>query len=246
MSFFCWLHFFTDKKNHGRGLHQILHWSFCFTNPPKQYVQNKFASLSVILLFPDFLRHIVSKQFDIIFCIFLGKFGPYPGRIRAVSEPYQIRAVSEPYQSRIRAVSGPYQGRIRAKTENFPFFSWGIGFFVFSVVLVVFLSSPHFYLRAVRQQKRKTCHCQTLNKFEHSKNVQVYQSLFKHMFFVSKKHQWFDQYFVQLFLHNPGEISSIFCPGLLFVQPCGARKISAFFSMLNVFKKRVLSETCVE
>ena len=133
MSFFCWLHFFTDKKNHGRGLHQILHWSFCFTNPPKQYVQNKLASLSVILLFPDFFCDILfQNNLTLFFAIFFGKFGPYQGRIgavsgpyqsriRAVSEPYQgrIGAVSEPYQSRVKAVSGPYQGRIRAVSEPY-------------------------------------------------------------------------------------------------------------------------------
>ena len=66
------------------------------------------------------------------------------GRIRGVSGPYQsrIRAVSEPYQSHSRAVSGQ-------KLKIFHF-SWRIGFFVSSVVLVVCLSSPHFYLRAVR------------------------------------------------------------------------------------------------
>ena len=129
MSFFCWLHFFTDKKNHGRGLHQILHWSFCFTNPPKQYVQNKLASLSVILLFPDFFATYCFKTIWHYFLQFFlenlgrirGVSGPYRGRIRAVSEPYQsrIRGVSGPYQSRIRAASKPYQGRIRAVSEPY-------------------------------------------------------------------------------------------------------------------------------
>ena len=60
------------------------------------------------LIFCDIL---FQNNLTLFFAFFLGKFGPYPGRIRAVSEPYQIRAVSEPYQSRIRAISGPYKGK---------------------------------------------------------------------------------------------------------------------------------------
>lgn len=64
--------------------------------------------------------------------------------------------------------------------------------------------------------------------------------------------QWFDQYFVQLFLHNAGECSSIFCPGLLqpsgSCSPAGQKKHNKciFFYATCVQKKGVVQNVCLK
>ena len=166
-------------------------------------VKNIYTSTSYILVSWFFLQNIFEKTVFPFYALFGGKIGSYQGRIRAVSEPYQ--------------------SRIRAKLKIFHFF-WGIGFFFcFSRCSALFLLACH------EGSKKKHMPLPNAKQFS---AIQICLSIpgfvQTRFFWLAKKHQWFDQYFVQLLLHWQVNFHPYFIQDCLqpkgWFSPVGQRK----------------------
>ena len=170
-----------------------------------------------------FKKHLHINQLYFGFLIFFAKYFWKNSFPFLCTFWWKNWVVSGAYQSRIRAVSEPYQSRIRAKLKIFHFFLGDWIFFCFSRCSALFLLACH------EGSKKKHMPLPNAKQFS---AIQICLSIpgfvQTRFFWLAKKHQWFDQYFVQLLLHWQVNFHPYFIQDCLqpkgWFSPVGQRK----------------------